>query len=137
MRTRQAAKRQSSLRLVSRIVAFVGEKRDIKLKKQLETLVRPIRVAPGQIEIALEAGALRRPAGRTGAQARSLDRHALDGAGGARGRREAARRSRRATTAIRCSARRASIPTCRRCCKRFPGAEIVDVREPEARATRQ
>ena len=29
------------------IVALAGERRDIKLKQQLETLVRPIRVAPG------------------------------------------------------------------------------------------
>ena len=36
------------------LIALATEKRDIKLKTDLETLIRPIRVAPGQFELALE-----------------------------------------------------------------------------------
>ena len=39
------------------LLALATEKRDIKLKSDLESLVRPIRVAPGQFEMALEPGA--------------------------------------------------------------------------------
>ena len=39
------------------IVALAFEKREIKFKTDLERYVRPIRVAPGQIELALEQGA--------------------------------------------------------------------------------
>ena len=39
------------------ILALAGERRDIKFKANLERFVRPIRVADGQIEIALEQGA--------------------------------------------------------------------------------
>jgi DNA polymerase III subunit gamma/tau len=39
------------------IVALAGDKRDIKLKSELERFVRPVRVAPGRLEIGLEPGA--------------------------------------------------------------------------------
>jgi DNA polymerase III subunit gamma/tau len=41
----------------SDIVALAKEKRNIKLQSDLETYVRPVRVAMGRIEMALEAGA--------------------------------------------------------------------------------
>ncbi len=51
------------------IIALVVEKRDVKLKGDLERFVRPIRVAPGQIELAMEQGASPGLARRTVAQA--------------------------------------------------------------------
>ena len=37
------------------LIALATEKRDIKLKSDLEALVRPIRVAPGRFELAARA----------------------------------------------------------------------------------
>jgi DNA polymerase III subunit gamma/tau len=44
-------------RVFADIVALAGDKRDIKLKTELERSVRPVRVAPGRLEIGLEPGA--------------------------------------------------------------------------------
>ncbi len=41
------------------VVALAGERRDVKLKTELETYVRPVRFAPGRLEIALEPAAPR------------------------------------------------------------------------------
>ncbi|MEM8686848.1 MAG: DNA polymerase III subunit gamma/tau [Pseudomonadota bacterium] len=41
------------------VVALVGERRDVKLKGELESYVRPVRFAPGRLEIALEPEAPR------------------------------------------------------------------------------
>ena len=62
-----------------------------------------------------------RPAGRTCAQARSLDRHALDGAGGARRRREAARRSRPRIERDTLFRETREHPDVQAILKRFPG----------------
>jgi DNA polymerase-3 subunit gamma/tau len=112
------------------IVALVGEKRDIKLKNQLETLVRPIRVAPGQVELALEPGA---PAGLPGELARKLEGWTesrwmvlVAREGGERPLAQQARDDR--DTLFR---EMRSHPDVQAVLKRFPGAEIVDVREPD------
>ena len=52
------------------LVEFVGKRRDIKLKAELERNVRPVRIASGQLEIALEPGASR---GLPGELARKLE----------------------------------------------------------------
>jgi DNA polymerase-3 subunit gamma/tau len=52
------------------VVDFVGQRRDIKLKTELERHVRPVKVAPGQLEIALEQGA---PRGLPGELGRKLE----------------------------------------------------------------
>ena len=113
------------------IVAFVGEKRDIKLKNQLETQVRPIRVAPGQIELALEPGA---PAGLPGELARKLEGWTgnrwmvlVAREGGERPLAEQARDDR--DTLFR---EVRSHPDVQAVLNRFPGAEILNVREPDA-----
>ena len=113
------------------IVAFVGEKRDIKLKNQLETQVRPIRVAPGQIELALEPGA---PSGLPGELARKLEGWTgnrwmvlVAREGGDRPLAEQARDDR--DTLFR---EVRSHPDVQAVLNRFPGAEILNVREPDA-----
>ncbi|MBC8036039.1 MAG: DNA polymerase III subunit gamma/tau [Rhizobiales bacterium] len=113
------------------ILALAAEKRDIKLKSDLERLVRPIRVSPGQFELALEASA---PPGLANEISRKLEAWtglrwmvlvAKDG--GARPVAAQAKESR--DGAFR---RAREHPDVQAVLKRFPGAEIVDVREPEA-----
>ncbi len=48
------------------IVELAGEMRDLKVKNDLERLVRPVRVSPGRLEIALEEGAPRELPGELG-----------------------------------------------------------------------
>jgi DNA polymerase-3 subunit gamma/tau len=52
------------------VVRLVGDRRDVKLKSELERHVRPVRVAPGRIEISLLPGA---PPGLPGELARKLE----------------------------------------------------------------
>ncbi|MFW6077959.1 MAG: DNA polymerase III subunit gamma/tau [Hyphomicrobiales bacterium] len=113
------------------IVALAGEKRDIKLKTDLERSVRPVRVAPGRLEIGLEPDA---PTGLPGELARKLEawtgtrwmvlvsKEAGDKpiAATARERRESLVREAR------------DHPAVKAVLERFPGAEIVDVRDETA-----
>ncbi|MBI3673315.1 MAG: DNA polymerase III subunit gamma/tau [Rhizobiales bacterium] len=112
------------------IVALAAEKRDIKLKSDLERLVRPIRVSPGQIELALEPGA---SPGLPGEIARKLEAWtgsrwmvlvARDG-----GETPLAAQARDARDSLFRLAR--EHPDVAAALRRFPGAEIVDVRQPE------
>jgi len=112
------------------VVALAAEKRDIKLKGDLERLVRPIRVAPGQIELALEPGA---PPGLPGEIARKLEAWtgqrwmvlvARDG-----GDKPLAQQAKETRDSAYRAAR--DHPDVQAVLKRFPGAEIIDVREPE------
>ena len=117
------------------ILALAGEKRDIKLKGDLERLVRPIRVSPGQFELALEPSA---PPGLPGEIARKLE--AWTGArwmvlvargGGEKPLAAQARDSR--DTAFR---KAREHPDIQAALKRFPGAEILNVKEPETQNER-
>jgi DNA polymerase-3 subunit gamma/tau len=112
------------------IVALVGEKRDIKLKNLLETVVRPIRVGPGQIELALEPSA---PPGLPGELARKLESWT-----GIRWIVLVAREGGENPLAVQARDNRDTLfrearahPDVQAILKRFPGAEIVDVRDPE------
>jgi len=111
------------------IVALAGERRDIKLKQQLETLVRPIKVAPGQIEIAFEPTA---PQGLANELQRKLESWtgsrwmvvvARDG-----GEKPLAHQARDRREGLFMEAR--GHPDVRAILARFPGAEITDVRDP-------
>ncbi len=113
------------------ILALAAEKRDIKLKGDLERLVRPIRVSPGQIELALEPSA---PPGLPGEIARKLEAWtglrwmvlvAKEG-----GEKPVAAQARETRDSAFRAAR--EHPDVAAFLKRFPGAEIVDVREPGA-----
>jgi DNA polymerase-3 subunit gamma/tau len=128
---RQTAERPKETRPFAHlrdITAFIGEKRDIKLKNQIETLMRPIRVSPGQIEVALEASA---PPGLPGELARKLEAWT-----GIRwmvlvtkegGEKPLAQQTKDQRDTIFRETR--EHPDVQAILKRFPGAEIVDVRD--------
>ena len=113
------------------LVGFAAEKRDIKLKTELERFVRPISMTTGKIEIALEVGA---PSNLPGELSRKLEMWTgqrwmvtVARAGG-----EATLSSRRkaqADTALRDALQRDDVKAY---LKAFPGAEVTKVREPEA-----
>ena len=113
------------------LIALAIEKRDIKLKSDLESLVRPIRVAPGQVELALEPGA---HPGLPGEIARKLEAFtgmrwmvmvAKEG-----GEKPVARQRQESRDSLFMLAR--EHPDVQAVLKRFPGAEIIDVKEPDA-----
>ena len=110
------------------IAAYIGEKRDIRLKGQVETQMRHIRVSPGQIEIALEASA---PHGLANELGRKLNEWtgqrwmvlvARDG-----GEKPLAQQIKDQKDTVFRETR--EHPDVQAILKRFPGAEIVDVRD--------
>jgi len=112
------------------ILALATEKRDIKLKSDLERLVRPIRIGPGQFELALEPSA---PPGLPGEIARKLEAWtgmrwmvlvAKDGGD----KPVAAQQKENRDGLFRMAREHQDVQAV---FKRFPGAEIVDVRDPE------
>ena len=112
------------------IVAYVGDKRDVKLKGELERYVRPVRIGAGMIEIALEPEA---PSGLAGELARKLEAWTAERwivliarDGGELPLREQARLARDGRLR---EAR--DIPAVRLILEKFPGAEITEVRGPE------
>jgi DNA polymerase III subunit gamma/tau len=132
-----AQKNAPETRLISSfkdVIAIAAEKRDIKLKGDLERFVRPIRVAPGQLEIALEPGA---HPGLANEIARKLEAFT-----GARwmvlvakegGEKPVAAQNRENRDSLFRQAR--EHPDVQAVFKRFPGAEIIEVRSPEALPT--
>ncbi|QIG50049.1 DNA polymerase III subunit gamma/tau [Nordella sp. HKS 07] len=119
---------------LSDIAAYVGEKRDIRLKNQIENLMRHIRVSPGQIEVALEASA---PPGLVNELGRKLNEWtgqrwmvlvARDG-----GEKPLAEQRRDKKDTIYRETR--EHPDVQAILQRFPGAEIVDVRDFDSAAT--
>ncbi|MBL8790235.1 MAG: DNA polymerase III subunit gamma/tau [Rhizobiales bacterium] len=112
------------------LVKYVGERRDVKLKGELERFVRPITVTETRIEIALEKEA---PAGLSNELMRKLEawtgRRVLVTVareGGA----EPLLKQRRSAEAIALQEARAN-PAVQAILKSFPGAEIISVREPQ------
>jgi DNA polymerase-3 subunit gamma/tau len=111
------------------IVALVGEKRDIRLKSDLERLVRPIRVSAGRIELALEPNA---PASLPSELARKLEGWtgmrwvvsvAKDGGEAPLAKQAQSAKERREQEAL-------AHPTVRAVFERWPNAKIIAVREP-------
>ena len=112
------------------IIAIAVEKRDVKLKGDLERFVRPIRVAPGQVELALEQGA---SPGLPGELSRKLEAWTgrrwmvlVAREGGDKPlamQKKDARES--AFREVRDDANVKAI------LQRFPGATVTDVRDPE------
>jgi DNA polymerase III subunit gamma/tau len=112
------------------IVALASDKRDIKLKTELERFVRPISVSDGKIEIALEPGA---PPMLTNELSRKLEAWT--------GRRILVMLSKSGGAATISSQKKEARQTAERevrerpdvqaILKAFPGAEIVKVRDPE------
>jgi DNA polymerase-3 subunit gamma/tau len=116
------------------IIAIATERRDIKLKSDLERFVRPIRVSPGQIEMALEPGAhpglaneiSRKLEAFTGSRWMVLV--AKDG-----GEKPIAAQNRENRDSLFRMAR--EHPDVAAVFKKFPGAEIIEVRVPETAAS--
>jgi DNA polymerase-3 subunit gamma/tau len=112
------------------IVALAAEKRDLRFKSDLERFVRPIRVTTGQIELALEPGGSPQLANEL---ARKLE--AWTGQRGmvllARegGERPIAQQKKEARTSAFRDAE--NNPDVQAILRRFPGARIDNVRDPE------
>jgi DNA polymerase-3 subunit gamma/tau len=112
------------------IANYVGEKRDIRLKNQIETQMRHVRVSAGQIEIALESSA---PPALPGELSRKLEAWtgyrwmvlvAREG-----GEKPLAQQSRDARDTVFREVR--EHPDVQAVFKHFPGAEIMNVRDFE------
>ncbi|MGI9462530.1 MAG: DNA polymerase III subunit gamma/tau, partial [Aestuariivirgaceae bacterium] len=112
------------------IVDFVGQRRDIKLKSELERLVRPVKVAPGQIEIALESGA---PRGLPGELGRKLEAWTgmrwIVSLSQEAGETPLDQQRREQRNSLFAKAR--EHPEVRAVLDAFPGAEIVDVADTD------
>jgi DNA polymerase III subunit gamma/tau len=112
------------------IVALAADKRDIKLKTELERFVRPIAVQGNKVEIALEKDA---PSGLPGELGRKLEmwtgrRYMVSVA--REGGTETLHRQKKSAEAIALAEVKAR-PDVQAFLKAFPGAEILKVREPE------
>jgi DNA polymerase-3 subunit gamma/tau len=112
------------------IIALVVEKRDVKLKGDLERFIRPIRVAPGQIELAMEQGA---SPGLPGELSRKLEawtgRRWMVLVAKEGGEKPLALQKKDARESAFREAR--EEPSVQAILKRFPGATVTDVRDPE------
>jgi DNA polymerase III subunit gamma/tau len=112
------------------IIALAVEKRDVKLKGDLERFVRPIRVGPGQVELALEQGA---SPGLPGELSRKLEawtgRRWMVLVAREGGDKPLALQKKDAReSAFREARDEADVQAI---LKRFPGATVTDVRDPE------
>jgi DNA polymerase-3 subunit gamma/tau len=116
------------------VVALASQHRDITLKIALERDVRPVRFEPGRIEFSVTSGASRTLATDLSRKLKEWTGQTwmvavVTAEGGATLREQAeAEKDRRESDA-------ASHPAVRAVLERFPGARIVDVRDPRAAAS--
>ncbi|NNF76826.1 MAG: hypothetical protein HKN05_02245 [Rhizobiales bacterium] len=110
------------------LVTLAGERRDIKLKTELESNVRPVRFAPGRVEIALQPAA---PRGLPNELMRKLEQWT-----GERWMVSVSDEAGEAPLADQKKARQQSLfrearemPPVKAVLEAFPGAEILDVRD--------
>ena len=118
-----------TLRTLEDIAALAQAHGAPVLKVHIENDIHLVRLEPGQLEFRPSAARAAQSRGRSRAEAEGLDRRALGGDGGARRRRAHARRTARKSAA---QARLESVmqePLVRAVLDRFPGAEIVAVRD--------
>ena len=112
------------------VLKLATDRRDLKLKSDLERLVRPIRVSPGEIELALEPAA---SPGLPGEIARKLEawtgRRWLVLVAKEGGEKPLAAQAKERSDSLYRLAR--EHPHVQAALKRFPGAEVIEVREPE------
>ena len=114
----------------SDLIAFVGAQRDLQLKATLERDVRLVRFEDGKLEIALEPSASRALIGDLGRRLAALT--------GRRWMVAVSAEAGKPTVRSQLDARREEFkrgiqahPVVQRVLARFPGAEIVAVRQPE------
>ena len=126
----QAPTETSAFSSFADIIALVVEKRDVKLKGDLERFIRPIRVAVGQIELALEQGA---SPGLPGELSRKLEawtgRRWMVLVAKEGGDKPLALQKKDAKDSAFREAR--DEPSVQAILKRFPGSAVTDVRDPE------
>lgn len=128
---RAAAAPAALVASIEDVVALASQNRDITLKLALERDVRPVRFEQGRIEFALVEGASRTLAQDLSRKLRDWTGQTwmvavVNVEGGATLREQAeAERGRRESDA-------ASHPAVKAALERFPGARIVDVRDPRA-----
>jgi DNA polymerase III subunit gamma/tau len=112
------------------IVALAHDKRDIKLKNELENYIRPISVTDGKIELALEEGA---PLTLTNELSRKLEawtgRRFMVMVAKSGGSATLASQKKQARQTAEREVR--ELPAVQAILKTFPGAEIVKVRDPD------
>ena len=112
------------------IIALAAEKRDVKLKSELERFVRPIRISEGKLELALEPGA---PPGLSNEISRKLEswtnRRWMVMVAREGGTDTLAKQKKSAEANVMREAR--DMPVVQAILKTFPGAEIVKVRDPQ------
>jgi DNA polymerase III subunit gamma/tau len=116
------------------LIAFVGEQRDLQLKSALERDVRLVRFEDGKLEIALEPGASKTLIGDLGRRLTALTGRRWMVAVSA----EPGEPTVRSQLDARHDAFRRGVqadPRVQSVLARFPGAEIVAVRQPELEAT--
>jgi DNA polymerase III subunit gamma/tau len=120
-----------SLTRFEQIVALAAQKREIKLKAELERYVRPIAVSDGKIELALEPGA---PPTLTNELSRKLEAWTgkrfmvlVSKSGG-----DATITSQKKEAKQTAEREVRALPAVQAILKTFPGSEIVKVRDPEA-----
>ena len=126
---------QAALQTFSEVVALIEAKRDIVLKHDIDRFVRLIDYAPGRITFALAEGAPVNLAQRLTTRLKDWTGQfwGVSVEGGAAGQETAYERDNRERAAVRAEA--ASDPFIQKLMTAFPGAEIVDVREPHAPVT--
>ncbi len=121
------------LKTFAEIVEFVGKRRDIKLKSLLERMVRPVKVSPGRVEMALEPDAPHSLAGELGRKLEAwTGRRWIVALSKEPGETPIAEQRRDRRDSLFARARQ--HPEVRAVLEAFPGAEIVDVdsgSEPE------
>jgi DNA polymerase-3 subunit gamma/tau len=130
---RAAVAPQSQLASLEDVVALASQHRDVTLKIALERDVRPVRFEPGRIEFSLTPGASRTLATDLSRKLREWTGQTwmvavVTAEGGATLREQAeAEKGRRESDA-------AAHPAVKAVLERFPGARIVDVRDPRVAA---
>ncbi|CAM5773495.1 DNA polymerase III subunit gamma/tau [Bosea minatitlanensis] len=128
---RAAAAPQAIVASIEDVVALASQHREITLKIALERDVRPVRFEPGRIEFSLVEGASRTLAQDLSRKLKEWTGQTwmvavVNAEGGATMREQAAAaKDRRESDA-------AAHPAVKAVLERFPGARIVDVRDPRA-----
>jgi DNA polymerase-3 subunit gamma/tau len=123
---------QAALKTFNEVVALVESKRDVALKHDIDRFVRLIDYQPGRITFALADGAPANLAQRLTTRLKDWTGQfwGVSVEGGQAGQETAYERDRREREAVKAGA--AADPFVQQLMGAFPGAEIVDVRDPPA-----
>ena len=126
------AEAQAALQTFAEVVALVESKRDMALKHDIDRFVRLIDYQPGRITFALANGAPANLAQRLTARLKDWTGHfwGVSVEGGQAGQETGFERDKREREEIKLAA--AADPFIQQLLTAFPGAEVVEVRDPPA-----